>query len=112
MSARQREVRLGTRLPGQVEVISGLEAGELVVSHGTLKLRADSPVIIKAIDLVLGLRVETAAEETGLDIAVHGETAYVPWSGGTASVSAIEASGPVVETIDARNLSATEAKPA
>jgi Amt family ammonium transporter len=38
-------------------------------------------VIIKAIDLVLGLRVPSADEEAGLDIAVHGETAYVPWSG-------------------------------
>ena len=42
-------------------------------------------VIIKAIDLVLGLRVEAATEETGLDIAVHGETAYVPWSGAPVS---------------------------
>jgi ammonia channel protein AmtB len=70
-------------------------------------------VIIKAIDLVLGLRVEESAEETGLDIAVHGETAYVPWSGAAGAVSLSEA---VASGSDgsggARNLSATEAKPA
>ncbi|MFO7531420.1 MAG: ammonium transporter [Candidatus Limnocylindrales bacterium] len=38
-------------------------------------------VIIKVIDVVLGLRVDEASEEAGLDIAVHGETAYVPWAG-------------------------------
>jgi Amt family ammonium transporter len=38
-------------------------------------------VIIKAIDLAIGLRVKEADEEAGLDIAVHGETAYVPWAG-------------------------------
>jgi Amt family ammonium transporter len=46
-------------------------------------------VIIKAIDTVLGLRVEAAPEETGLDIAVHGETAYVPWSGSPVSGASI-----------------------
>jgi ammonia channel protein AmtB len=69
--------------------------------------------IIKAIDLVLGLRVEESAEETGLDIAVHGETAYVPWSG---TAGAIVLSESVAFGHDAsasgRNLSATEAKPA
>jgi ammonium transporter, Amt family len=69
-------------------------------------------VIIKAIDIVLGLRVETAAEEAGLDIAVHGETAYVPWSGGTASLAVSEATSAPQAKVDARNLSATEAKPA
>ena len=43
--------------------------------------------IIKVIDLVLGLRVAPDAEETGLDIAVHGETAYVPWSGQATGVT-------------------------
>ncbi len=45
-------------------------------------------IIIKVIDVVLGLRVNEADEEAGLDIAVHGETAYVPWAGtSTGSVS-------------------------
>jgi Amt family ammonium transporter len=33
-------------------------------------------VIIKAIDIVLGLRVAPSDEEMGLDLALHGEAAY------------------------------------
>ena len=33
-------------------------------------------VIVKAVDLVLGIRVKLAEEEAGLDLSVHGETAY------------------------------------
>jgi Amt family ammonium transporter len=47
-------------------------------------------IIIKAIDLALGLRVPSADEEAGLDIAVHGETAYVPWSGVPSSAMVTE----------------------
>jgi Amt family ammonium transporter len=54
-------------------------------------------VIIKVIDVVLGLRVGIDEEEAGLDIAVHGETAYVPWSGAPAGAasSAVIANDPV-----------------
>jgi Amt family ammonium transporter len=38
-------------------------------------------IIIKVIDVAIGLRVPEAAEEAGLDMSVHGETAYVPWAG-------------------------------
>jgi ammonium transporter, Amt family len=38
-------------------------------------------VIIKVIDAAIGLRVTSADEEAGLDVTVHGETAYVPWAG-------------------------------
>lgn len=48
--ARQRPVQLGTRMPGQVEVMSGLEIGELIISHGTVKVRDGAPVQVKAID--------------------------------------------------------------
>jgi len=33
-------------------------------------------VIVKVVEVVLGLRVERAQEEVGLDLAVHGEAAY------------------------------------
>ncbi len=33
-------------------------------------------IIVKAIDVVLGIRVPSAQEDAGLDIAVHGEAAY------------------------------------
>jgi len=42
--ARRIEVRLGQRLPGEVEVVSGLRAGESVVVRGIQRLRNDAPV--------------------------------------------------------------------
>ena len=33
-------------------------------------------VIVKVVDLVLGIRVKPEAEEMGLDLSVHGEAAY------------------------------------
>jgi ammonium transporter, Amt family len=33
-------------------------------------------VIVKVVDLVLGIRVKKDEEEVGLDLAVHGEVAY------------------------------------
>jgi Amt family ammonium transporter len=33
-------------------------------------------VIVKVVEVVLGLRVDSEAEEVGLDLAVHGEAAY------------------------------------
>jgi Amt family ammonium transporter len=35
-------------------------------------------VIVKVIELILGLRVEPEVEESGLDLALHGEAAYQP----------------------------------
>lgn len=42
--ARRVEVRLGQRLPGEVEVTSGLRDGEQVVVRGIQRLRNDAPV--------------------------------------------------------------------
>jgi Amt family ammonium transporter len=33
-------------------------------------------VIVKGVDLLLGIRVKPEAEEMGLDLSVHGEVAY------------------------------------
>ena len=33
-------------------------------------------IIAKAIDLTIGLRVDEEAEDTGLDLSQHAETAY------------------------------------
>jgi len=49
-TAEQRPVHLGTRMPGQVEVTAGLDVGETIISHGTLKVRPGSPVRIQAVD--------------------------------------------------------------
>jgi membrane fusion protein (multidrug efflux system) len=48
--AERRQVELGARMPGEVEILSGLEAGEVIITHGTLKARPGAPVRIKAID--------------------------------------------------------------
>ncbi len=42
--ARRREVRIGVRRPGSVEVLAGLEAGERVIVEGTQKVRDGAPV--------------------------------------------------------------------
>ncbi len=42
--ATRREIKLGRRVPGAVEIVSGLQDGELVVTEGTHKLRDGSPV--------------------------------------------------------------------
>lgn len=42
--ARRQEVKLGLRLPGEVEIREGLNAGEPVVVRGVQRLRNDVPV--------------------------------------------------------------------
>jgi membrane fusion protein (multidrug efflux system) len=49
--AMRREVRIGGRSPGSVEVLSGLEAGERVIVEGTQKVRDGAAVT--AIDRVV-----------------------------------------------------------
>lgn len=42
--ATKREVRIGARRPGRVEIASGLEVGERIVVEGTVKVRDGGPV--------------------------------------------------------------------
>jgi membrane fusion protein (multidrug efflux system) len=49
-TVERREIGIGTRRPGEVEVIKGLVANELVVTDGTLKLRAGAKVSIHTRD--------------------------------------------------------------
>jgi membrane fusion protein, multidrug efflux system len=46
----RREIRIGTRRAGEVELLEGMVAGERVVTDGTLKLRPGDPVRIIAVD--------------------------------------------------------------
>jgi membrane fusion protein, multidrug efflux system len=46
--AEQREVTIGARQPGTVEVAEGVEAGDVVVVSGTQRLRNGAPVTIVA----------------------------------------------------------------
>ena len=45
--AERRAVTLGQRMPGAVEIRSGLEAGERVVTRGVLKARDGAPIRIR-----------------------------------------------------------------
>lgn len=49
-AAEKRVVTLGARNAGTVEVLSGLQAGDHVVTHGTLRLRPGQPVSVTAIE--------------------------------------------------------------
>lgn len=44
--AQMREVEIGERRPGLVEIVAGLEAGQMVVSRGTHVVRANGPLSI------------------------------------------------------------------
>jgi membrane fusion protein (multidrug efflux system) len=43
----KRQVRIGSRRPGKVEVLDGLREGDLVITHGMEKARVGAPVRIK-----------------------------------------------------------------
>lgn len=49
-SVHKRQVRIGTRRPGQVEIVAGLEAGVLVITHGTQKVKEGQAVSIQLDD--------------------------------------------------------------
>jgi len=49
-TVERREIRIGARRAGEVEVLAGLAAGERVISHGTLKVRPGQQVSIAAVD--------------------------------------------------------------
>jgi len=48
--ARRQQVEIGTRRPGEVEILGGLQEGDLVITHGTIKVRPGQAVTVKAID--------------------------------------------------------------
>lgn len=48
--AHQREITIGSRQPGVIEVVQGLAEGELLVNHGTMKISDGSEISIQAED--------------------------------------------------------------
>lgn len=48
--AVRTEIKTGSRRPGEVEVVDGLQAGDKVITHGTLKVKPGKPVTIIAVD--------------------------------------------------------------
>lgn len=55
-AVEKRRVTTGRRRPGQVEILSGLDEGELVIAEGTQKVRpGDTVEIVGRIDMTPGL---------------------------------------------------------
>jgi len=50
MVAQRRQVQVGLRRPGEVEIVSGLSPGEQVITHGVDKARPGEPVTVRAVD--------------------------------------------------------------
>ncbi len=48
--ARQTEVKLGTRQPGVIEILSGLGEKDRIVSHGTLKVSDGAEIAVRAVE--------------------------------------------------------------
>jgi membrane fusion protein (multidrug efflux system) len=46
----KRQIRIGSRRPGEVEVLEGLQAGEWVITHGGIQVRPGQAVQIRATD--------------------------------------------------------------
>lgn len=46
----RREVRIGSRRPGQVEILEGLVPGEKVIAHGSTRVQPGEKVSIAAVD--------------------------------------------------------------
>ena len=49
-TAQSRAVEVGARRPGAAEILSGLEEGELVITHGTLRVAPGQAVTIQAVE--------------------------------------------------------------
>jgi membrane fusion protein, multidrug efflux system len=60
---QRREVRIGGRSPGNVEILGGLQAGDRVIVEGTQKVRDGAPV--NAIDRVADADAAPVEEEPG-----------------------------------------------
>lgn len=48
--AERVNVEIGTRNDGNAEIVSGLNAGDLIIHHGTLKVRPGAEVNVKAVE--------------------------------------------------------------
>jgi membrane fusion protein (multidrug efflux system) len=48
--AEKRKIQIGSRRPGEVEVLEGLQAGEWVITHGSIQVRPGQAIKISAMD--------------------------------------------------------------
>ncbi|MCB1774069.1 MAG: efflux RND transporter periplasmic adaptor subunit [Gammaproteobacteria bacterium] len=50
LRARKQQVEIGSRRPGEVEILAGLKPGERVVTHGMMSVRPGQEITVKAVD--------------------------------------------------------------
>lgn len=50
MTVERRSVTIGARRKGEVEILAGVEEGQQVVTHGTLRVRPGIPIKIRAVE--------------------------------------------------------------
>ena len=48
--ATQKEIEIGARRSGEIEVLSGLNEGDEIINHGTVKVKDGVEITIKAIE--------------------------------------------------------------
>lgn len=48
--ARKTQVEMGSRAPGDIEIVSGLKAGDQVVAHGVVKLNDGMEISVRAVE--------------------------------------------------------------
>jgi membrane fusion protein (multidrug efflux system) len=48
--ARQTEIKVGSRTPGEIEVLSGLKAGDEIIHHGTVKIQDGTEIKVSAVE--------------------------------------------------------------
>jgi membrane fusion protein, multidrug efflux system len=62
----RRPIVIGERLPGAVEVLEGIVAGEKLVTHGLQKIRDEQPVAVMAEEQPINLHSKTQEHLTDL----------------------------------------------
>ena len=50
MTVERRSVTIGARRKGEVEIMEGVEEGQQIVTHGTLRVRPGIPITIRAVE--------------------------------------------------------------
>lgn len=67
--AKKQIIKIGSRIPGEIEVLEGLEEGDKIIHHGTMKLRDGAEVEVKAVEednMSLEQMLEQSGEEKSI----------------------------------------------
>ena len=72
-TAEKREIRIGARRPGEVEVLDGLQEGQLIITHGTLRVRPGQAISLRAVERDARPLAELLQGEAEADVAGRSE---------------------------------------